>query len=229
MRTRTGYSMILLFLLVACRGPLIQGSGSGARIRPEGPLAERVRQIVAEYETQVVGILGTRYDREYVIEILPEDDEVVGEVNRPSRRLRIGKRGIATDEDLTRTVIHELVHVHAVGLWEEGPDLLEDGLAYLVAALLMGDLDQLSGGPPTVNECLEVLTLDYQRDYLAATLERSSELTRNALCLAYLLLRHTSAERFSEARWRPILEQTQLKEQGKDGMMLLRPATQKRP
>jgi hypothetical protein len=229
MRTRTGCSLALFFLLGACRGPLIQGTGSGARIRTEGPYTERVRELVAEYEEQVIEVLGTRYDREFVIEILPEDGELDGETHRRSRRVRIGKLAVATDETLTRTVIHELVHVHSVGLWREAPAMLEEGFAYVITAILMDDLERFSRGLPTVNEYLEILTLDYVNDYQNASPERFSELTRGAARLAYEILRNSSAERFSEAKWRPTLERVQMTEQWQDGLMLLKPKVQRQP
>lgn len=229
MRTRTGGSMVLFFLLVACRGPLIQGTGSGARIRAEGAHAERVRELVAEYEEQVIEVLNTRYDREYVIEILPEDEDLDGETNRYTRLVRIGKIAFASDETLTRTVVHELVHVHSVGLWREAPAMLEEGFAHLITAMLMDDLERFSQGLPTVSEYLEILTIDYQRDYKKASPERSSELTRDAVRLAYQILRNSSAERFSEGKWRLALERVKMDEQMEDGKMLLRATKQKRP
>ncbi|MEQ1893044.1 MAG: hypothetical protein ABL998_10910 [Planctomycetota bacterium] len=223
MSTRSALFLVLfLNPLAACRGPLIQGSGSGARIRPPGPTADAVRCIVDEYEKKVIQILGTRYDREYVIEILPENEEIIGEVDKTSRRLLLGKRGIATEHDMTHTVIHELVHVHATGLWEEAPDMLEDGFAHVIAHLLTDGLEQLSGGPPTVDEYLEVLTLDYQRDFRPASPERTKQLAWNATCLAYLILRNSAAVSMSEGEWRLELQGAPLRLQAQEGKMLLR-------
>lgn len=107
--------------------------------------------------------------------------------------------------------------------------MLEEGFAHLIAAMLMDDLERFSQGLPTVNEYLEVLTIDYRRDYLKASRERNSELTRDAVRLAYEILRNSCAERFSEGNWRPVLERIKVEEQLQGGKMLLRAKKQKGP
>jgi hypothetical protein len=219
---RIVFRVLVLSVLVACRGPRIQGNGSGARIRQSGPTADLVQRLVDQYEGEVIAILGTRYDREYVIELDPEEAEVDGQVDKISRRMQLGKDSLANEQALKRGVIHELVHIHATDLWEEGPDVLEEGFAYLIAALLMDEIHEYSGPPPTMNEYLEILTIDYD-EYRGSSRERRAEINWNAACLAHLMLRNSSAVKFSEAKWRAGLERARLDQQWHDGKMILVP------
>jgi len=158
--------------------------GSGAFF-PRGPEARHLAELVRELEPKVVALLGTRYEGSFAVE--------VGEVAVGRAQTTVGARDVtispaALDQNLRRTVAHELVHVHARGLWEGLPCAVEEGLAYWVASLAVGEVVSCELPEPSAATLRMALTMTDDQ-YLRLPASLRAQVNQAGAWLASRLMR----------------------------------------
>lgn len=183
----------LVFLLVTLAAGCTTLGNDGAPLRVPAsrawvflthPRSVEVAAMIERLEPRVCSLLGTHFDHDFavVVRLLYQNR---GETDRLTRTVSIDPS--AFDSRLDETVAHELVHVHAVGRWANLPGVVEEGLAYWVAALATGRASSYGGPEPSAGELLEVLTAEYG-DYLAAPDDVRARMNQAASWIASRLL-----------------------------------------
>ena len=168
----------LVFTLAGCAlppaGTLVPGSGAAVIAPPE--LTERIVEIVARQEPRVIAWLGTRFPGNYQIRLADQPmrwNEVMHCAKHddwllpPRAVIRIGPD--ALNERLPpfsfeASLVHELVHLHAEGVWARLPPLVEEGVADRIALVLCGVVAADAERPaPSSETLLSLLTWDEEQ------------------------------------------------------------------
>src|SRR5262245_38909289 len=107
-------SAIMIAFGSACAGPKVV----------DDPIRiAQVREAISRYEPRVIELFGTRLDRQYEVHILAEDIGAPARTRYPRRDLYFTPSAFQTGL-FDRAVAHELVHVHATGVWDALPELI---------------------------------------------------------------------------------------------------------
>lgn len=145
---------------------------AGPRVVDDPVRLEQVREAIARFEPKVIELLGTRLDREYEVHILAEETARGAPANTryPSRDIYFAPSAFQEDL-LERAVAHELVHVHATGVWDALPEVVEQGLAEYVGHLARGLEPNYVGAPPDLAKLVATLRMS-DVEYMLAAYDR---------------------------------------------------------
>lgn len=127
-------------------------------------------------------MLGTRWERRYVVEVDREYDHFRAETRTWDRRVKLGVQSLRPG-DLEFVLAHELAHVHMTDKWRELPPVLQEGVANWVAISATGRTAEFGGPKPSPRLLIDVLTIPYD-EFKNADAVRQGELEYAATWLA---------------------------------------------
>lgn len=150
---------LLLLGLAACGAPRLGTSRGGAHIFAPPEDVARLRSIVEQYEPRVIDELGSRWPYSYAIEVRDIGPRVQGVADDDSKRVCLSPSAVDDHERTPEVLVHELVHVHAIGHWTELPYALQEGLAFWLSLSLVQNVKVYSGPPPDPENLWRALTI----------------------------------------------------------------------
>ncbi len=167
-------------ILAACAAPRV--TGSGARVHA-GPSTALITEMITEVEPVIIWLLGTRWDREYRVELVDEPIPWgVADTRDLDRRVRL-EASYKGEKELRFSLAHELTHVHMLGKWRELPPVLQEGVAYWVSLVATGRTGEFISAPPSQRLCLDMMTMSYG-EYKRLEQGRQNEIEATATWVA---------------------------------------------
>jgi hypothetical protein len=164
-------------ILLGCTAPRAVGEQPLLGAAVHDP---RLVEIVAELEPKVIEILGTRNPKQCVVRV----GESRWRAEARGRFITVSEQAFVVP-GLRNVIAHELVHVHAVGRWARLPSVLQEGLAFWVAARATGEATAYEGPLPDPDALLDALSLTYEQYHDS---ERARDIDQATAWLASYLL-----------------------------------------
>lgn len=131
----TAVMAVITFGAAACAGP---------KVVDDPVRMQAIREAIAKFEPRVIDLLGTQLGRDYEIHILAEEGRAPAATRYPRRDLYFSPRAFEAAM-FERLVAHELVHVHALGVWDALPEVIEQGLAEYISFLVQAEGNHRTG------------------------------------------------------------------------------------
>lgn len=172
---------IIALALAACVAP--RHDRGGVRVFAPQPTADEIRALVERYEPAIIARLGTSWSAPYTIRVCRLPSGRVADTNDATRAVRVSER-LTGGTPLAEAVLHELVHVHAVGRWEDLPFAVQEGLAHWVSLSLLRGVTEYGGPQPDPAALALALSLsreEFQRREDTSDIEQAATWIASAL------------------------------------------------